>query len=243
MSRRTSLRHRPGARSRGRSFFYEGIGTEAGAFEPTPKQRLLLELTRDSSSITGRRRQEAVCSLARALASFELHDEAGARGTCCGRLWRRLAAPSASCLIVWSRHSLRAQGRRRLLHGLVAPPPHSGGQSVRSLACRRACRYRRQAASARAIMASPLFPAAVAANGVASGVTTAAPCPQVGWLLTSARIIPTIGNLESCAMELRHRRRLKSRRWPLAAVRTVSVLPNPVAGAWVRRSLGCSSVK
>ena len=57
------------------SFFYEGIGTEAGAFEPTPKQRLLLELTRSFSSITSRRQQEAVCSLARALASFELHDE------------------------------------------------------------------------------------------------------------------------------------------------------------------------
>ena len=52
------------------SFFYEGIGTEAGAFEPTPKQRLLLELTRSFSSITSRRQQEAVCSLARALASF-----------------------------------------------------------------------------------------------------------------------------------------------------------------------------
>ena len=56
------------------SFFYEGIGTEAGAFKPTPKQRLLLELTRNFSSITSRRQQEAVCSLARALASFELHD-------------------------------------------------------------------------------------------------------------------------------------------------------------------------
>jgi transcriptional regulator with XRE-family HTH domain len=57
------------------SFFYEGIGAEAGAFEPTPKQRLLLGLTRSFSSITSRRQQEAVCSLARALASFELHDE------------------------------------------------------------------------------------------------------------------------------------------------------------------------
>ena len=57
------------------SFFYEGIGTEAGAFKPTPKQRLLLELTRNFSSITSRRQQEAVCSLVRALVSFELHDE------------------------------------------------------------------------------------------------------------------------------------------------------------------------
>ena len=57
------------------SFFYEGIGSEAGAFEPTPKQRLLLELTRNFSNITSRRQQEAVCSLARALASFEGRDE------------------------------------------------------------------------------------------------------------------------------------------------------------------------
>ena len=34
------------------SFFYEGIGTEAGAFKPTLKQRLLLELTRNFSSST-----------------------------------------------------------------------------------------------------------------------------------------------------------------------------------------------
>ncbi len=57
------------------NFFYEGIGAEADAFEPTPKQRLLLELTRNFTSITNRRQQEAICSLARTLASFERDDE------------------------------------------------------------------------------------------------------------------------------------------------------------------------
>src|SRR3954451_6651544 len=50
-------------------FFYDGIGTEPGACEPTAKQRRLLELSRSFSSITSRRQQEALCSLARALAS------------------------------------------------------------------------------------------------------------------------------------------------------------------------------
>src|SRR4051794_40334162 len=50
-------------------FFYDGIGAEPGAFAPTSKQRLLLELSRSFSSITSRRQQEAICSLARALAS------------------------------------------------------------------------------------------------------------------------------------------------------------------------------
>ena len=58
------------------SFFYEGMDAEAHAFEPNPKQRLLLELTRNFASITNRRQQEAVCDLARALASFEVHGKA-----------------------------------------------------------------------------------------------------------------------------------------------------------------------
>ena len=62
------------------SFFYEGIGTDAHAFAPTPKQRLLLELTRNFASITNRRQQEAVCSLARALASFEAQGKAEPEG-------------------------------------------------------------------------------------------------------------------------------------------------------------------
>ena len=58
------------------SYFYEGIGAEADAFEPTPKQRLLLELTRNFSNITSRRQQEAICSLARALADANLDEGA-----------------------------------------------------------------------------------------------------------------------------------------------------------------------
>ena len=54
-------------------YFYEGLGAEADAFAPTPKQRLLLELTRSFTHIADRRQQEAVCSLARALANFDSH--------------------------------------------------------------------------------------------------------------------------------------------------------------------------
>ena len=57
------------------SYFYEGLGAEAGAFEPTSKQRLLLELTRSFTHIADRRQQEALCSLARALSNFDLEPE------------------------------------------------------------------------------------------------------------------------------------------------------------------------
>ena len=57
------------------SYFYEGIGAEANAFEPTSKQRLLLELTHSFTHITNRRQQEAICSLARVLANIDLHEE------------------------------------------------------------------------------------------------------------------------------------------------------------------------
>ena len=56
-------------------YFYEGISAEADAFAPTPKQRLLLELTRSFTHIADRRQQEALCSLARALANFDLDPE------------------------------------------------------------------------------------------------------------------------------------------------------------------------
>ena len=56
-------------------YFYEGLGAEADAFAPTPKQRLLLELTRSFTHIADRRQQEALCSLARALANFDLDPE------------------------------------------------------------------------------------------------------------------------------------------------------------------------
>jgi len=50
-------------------FFYEGIGAKPGAGKPTAHQRLLLELTRNFVAIADRRQQEAICNLARSLAS------------------------------------------------------------------------------------------------------------------------------------------------------------------------------
>jgi transcriptional regulator with XRE-family HTH domain len=56
------------------SYFFEGMSAEADALEPTPKQRLLLELTRNFTNITSLRQQEAICSLTRALARSDLHE-------------------------------------------------------------------------------------------------------------------------------------------------------------------------
>src|SRR3954454_3022174 len=50
-------------------YFYNGVGAEPDAFAPTTKQRLPLELSRNFSSIISQRQQEALCSLARALAN------------------------------------------------------------------------------------------------------------------------------------------------------------------------------
>jgi transcriptional regulator with XRE-family HTH domain len=66
------------------SYFYEGLGAGADAFAPTPKQRLLLELTRSFTHIADRRQQEALCSLARALANFDLHPESEQEAPSCG---------------------------------------------------------------------------------------------------------------------------------------------------------------
>ena len=62
-------------------FFYEGIGAPPSAGKPTEHQRLLLELTRNFVAIADRRQQEAICNLARSLASLgpaavEENDEA-----------------------------------------------------------------------------------------------------------------------------------------------------------------------
>ena len=51
------------------AFFYEGIGAPPSAGKPTEHQRLLLELTRNFVAIADRRQQEAICNLARSLAS------------------------------------------------------------------------------------------------------------------------------------------------------------------------------
>jgi transcriptional regulator with XRE-family HTH domain len=48
-------------------YFFEGLGRD-NAIRATPQQRMLLELARNVISIPERKQQDAVCSLARALA-------------------------------------------------------------------------------------------------------------------------------------------------------------------------------
>ena len=55
------------------SYFYEGLGTKADTCKPTSQQRLLFEMGRNFTSIADRRHQEALCSLARALANSYPH--------------------------------------------------------------------------------------------------------------------------------------------------------------------------
>ena len=50
-------------------YFYEGMKALPGQFAPTAQQRLILELSRNFVAISDRRRQEAICDLARALAN------------------------------------------------------------------------------------------------------------------------------------------------------------------------------
>ena len=49
------------------SYFFEGLDTEHD-FKPTPQQRMLLELARNFIAMPSKKFQEALCSLARALA-------------------------------------------------------------------------------------------------------------------------------------------------------------------------------
>jgi len=51
------------------SWFFEGLEEEGGEFEPSPQQRMLLELARYFVALPSRRHQEAVIALTRALAS------------------------------------------------------------------------------------------------------------------------------------------------------------------------------
>jgi transcriptional regulator with XRE-family HTH domain len=52
-------------------YFFDGMDNER-SFKPTPQQRMLLELARNFISMPSRKHQEAICSLARALANPEL---------------------------------------------------------------------------------------------------------------------------------------------------------------------------
>lgn len=51
-------------------YFFQGLDTD-GDFQPTTQQRMLLELARSFISMPSRRHQEALCTLARALAESE----------------------------------------------------------------------------------------------------------------------------------------------------------------------------
>ncbi len=59
------------------AYFFEGLG-EDRRFKPTPQQRMLLELARNFVAMPNRKYQDALCALARALASGE-GEEAGER--------------------------------------------------------------------------------------------------------------------------------------------------------------------
>ena len=61
------------------SYFFEGMETER-AFKPTQQQRMLLELARSFINMPSRKHQEAICSLARALANPELAGGDAANG-------------------------------------------------------------------------------------------------------------------------------------------------------------------
>ncbi len=56
------------------TFFFEGIDNDR-EFKPTPQQRMILELARNFISIPNRKHQDALCSLARALASSADDDD------------------------------------------------------------------------------------------------------------------------------------------------------------------------
>ena len=56
-------------------YFYEGLTSPPEAVQVTPKQRQMLELTRNFMAISDRRQQEAVCTLARSLANSDLGDD------------------------------------------------------------------------------------------------------------------------------------------------------------------------
>ena len=56
-------------------YFFAGFDAKVDTNQPTPMQRLLLELSRNFLHITDRRQQEAICNLARALIPPKLDGE------------------------------------------------------------------------------------------------------------------------------------------------------------------------
>jgi transcriptional regulator with XRE-family HTH domain len=55
-------------------YFFQGLDTD-GDFQPTQQQRMLLELARSFIAMNSRRHQEALCTLARALAEADDEDD------------------------------------------------------------------------------------------------------------------------------------------------------------------------
>ena len=55
-------------------YFFDGLDG-ARTFKPTPQQRMLIELSRNFVRMESRKHQEAMCSLARALAAPEPRDD------------------------------------------------------------------------------------------------------------------------------------------------------------------------
>ena len=53
------------------NYLFEGFSPEARVFEATLEQQMLLELTRNFINISSRQQQEAICSLARAIANSD----------------------------------------------------------------------------------------------------------------------------------------------------------------------------
>ena len=56
-------------------YFYEGMSQTPETVAATPQQRLLLELARSFTALPSRKHQEAICTLARALANHDLGDD------------------------------------------------------------------------------------------------------------------------------------------------------------------------
>ena len=52
-------------------YFYEGLTSTPEAVQVTPKQRQMLELTRNFMALPSRKHQEAICNLARVMANAD----------------------------------------------------------------------------------------------------------------------------------------------------------------------------
>ena len=151
-------------------FFYGGLDAGPGAFEPTSKQRLLLELSRHFVAIGSRQRQEAICNLARALASSEPER----RGTGCRSDRPHGVIPcSAVC-----RRPPGLQAGERLFHGPGSVAPHPGGKRAQPLRTAGVANPRRSHAPKHRITPRPrLQPSRFSPETAVSGTGGSLPAP------------------------------------------------------------------